>query len=238
MSNARPTTEHDRIIVDQFTRMAAPFAQMPAHSEQASLRLLGEVAAIGREDRVLDVCCGPGIVACAVAPDAGHVTGIDLTPAMIDQAGLLQRKKGLTNLAWEIGNVTALPFPEGAFSVALSRYAFHHLLDPSRVLAEMARVCDPGGRVVITDVFVTSADQGAAYDRVEKLRDPSHVRALRLEELQTMFTSAGLELTAHGILSPRGGPRLDSHRLAHAFGRRGTSPSARGRRHRQEQNRV
>lgn len=195
MSNARSTTEHDRLIVDQFTRMAAPFAEMPAHSEQVSLRLLGEAAAIGREDRVLDVCCGPGIVSCALASDAAHVTGIDITPAMIDQARLLQRKKGLTNVAWEIGNVTALPFSDGAFSVALSRYAFHHLLDPSRVLSEMARVCEPGGRVALADVFVTSADQGAAYDRVEKLRDPSHVRALRLEELQSMFASAGLELT-------------------------------------------
>ena len=77
MANATQSTEHNRLIIDQFTRMAAPFAQMPAHSEEASLRLLCEVATIRRDDRVLDVCCGPGIVSCALAPHAGHVAGID-----------------------------------------------------------------------------------------------------------------------------------------------------------------
>lgn len=113
---------------------------------------------------------------------------------MIDQARLLQERKGLVNITWEIGDVTSLPFPDGAFSVVLSRYAFHHLLDPSHVLNEMARVCRPDGRIVVADVFTVSAEQGVAYDRVEKLRDPSHARALRSDELRSMFADAGLRL--------------------------------------------
>lgn len=62
MSNISQTTEHNRLIVDQFTAMAAPFAKMPAHSEEASLRLLCEAAMVEPDDRVLDVCCGTGIV--------------------------------------------------------------------------------------------------------------------------------------------------------------------------------
>lgn len=183
---------HNILIVDQFTRQATPFAEMPIHSDEAAMRLLIEAAEITKQDQVLDVACGPGIVACAVAPLAAHVTGIDITPAMIEQARRLQQQKQLANLTWQVGDVTALPWPDATFSVALSRYAFHHLLDPGKVLNEMVRVCRPGGRVVVADVFATSEAQGATYDRVEKLRDPSHTRALPINELKTLFQQAGI----------------------------------------------
>jgi hypothetical protein len=56
----------------------------------------------------------------------------------------------------------------------------------------MVRVCRPGGTVCVTDVFVSSPEQGAAYDELETLRDPSHVRGLSLGELTALFDSAGL----------------------------------------------
>ena len=136
---------HNRLVVDQFTRMAVPFAEMPAHSDEQAMRLLAGSAAVTTRDRVLDVCCGTGIVAFASAPAAGHVAGIDLTPAMIEQARRLQGRRGLTNLSWHVGDVARLPFADATFSVVVSRYAFHHLLDPAAVLGEMVRVCEPGG---------------------------------------------------------------------------------------------
>ena len=75
-----------RLIVDQFTRQAEPFARLPAHSTEESIRLVVEAAGIGPDDTLLAVACGPGLLACAFARTARHVTGIDLTPAMIEQA--------------------------------------------------------------------------------------------------------------------------------------------------------
>jgi ubiquinone/menaquinone biosynthesis C-methylase UbiE len=187
--------QHNQLIVDQFTRMAKPFAEMPAHSNEQAMRLLAEAAGVSKEDRVLDVCCGTGIVACALAPIARDVTGIDLTPAMLEQARKLQREAGLENLSWQVGDVAAMPFGDEMFSVVVSRYALHHLLEPARVLQEMARVCRQGGKVVVADVFASGVEQGGAYDRVEKLRDPSHVRALRLDEITAMFQAAGMPVS-------------------------------------------
>jgi SAM-dependent methyltransferase len=184
--------EQRRLIVDQFTRQAVPFAEMPPHSNEESVRLLIDRAEIGPEDDVLDVACGPGLVACPLAEVARHVTGIDLTPAMIEQAQAKQRSKGLTNLTWLVGDAVPLPFPDAAFSVVATRYSFHHFLNPKAVLAEMVRVCRPGGRVAVIDVFTSSPEQAEAYNRVEKLRDPSHVRALSLEELTGLCNDAGL----------------------------------------------
>jgi hypothetical protein len=63
----------------------------------------------------------------------------------------------------------------------------------------MVRVCRPGGRVAVIDVFTSSPEQAEAYNRVEKLRDPSHVRALPLGELTGLCHEAGLRDVRTGL---------------------------------------
>jgi SAM-dependent methyltransferase len=112
---------------------------------------------------------------------------------MIDQARALVAERKLANVGWLVGDACPLPFPDASFSVVSCRFAFHHFLEPRRVLAEMARVCRPGGRIVVTDLAASSDPaKAAALNRMEKLRDPSHVRALPLAELETLFTTSGL----------------------------------------------
>jgi ubiquinone/menaquinone biosynthesis C-methylase UbiE len=180
--------EQRRLILDQFTRQSVPFAEMHARDDEDIHRLLIETAGIGSGDEVLDVACGPGLVVCEVARVARHVTGVDLTRAMIEQAEARQRSLGLTNLTWSVGDAQPLAFPDAAFSRVITRYSFHHFTDPAGVFAEMVRVCRPGGRVTVCDVFTSSLEQGEAYDRLERYRDPSHTRALQLAELDVMFT--------------------------------------------------
>src|SRR5262249_22108614 len=76
------TDDHDAVILAQFTKQAPPSAAMPAHSDADIVRLIREAARIGPASRVLDVACGPGLVALALAETARHVTGLDVTPAM------------------------------------------------------------------------------------------------------------------------------------------------------------
>lgn len=144
-------TSHRDVILDQFTRQATPFATAPGIKDEAALALVVEFSGVGPTDTVLDVACGPGILVCAFARVARHVTGIDITPAMLDRARALQRDHGLTNVTWQQGDVSPLPYPDASFTVVVSRYAFHHFLDPRAALAEMARVCAPGGTVVVVD---------------------------------------------------------------------------------------
>ncbi len=195
--------EHQAAIVDQFSRQAVPFSQQQAHSQESFLNLLLEMSGVGPADTVLDVACGPGLVACAFAARARHVTGIDLTPAMIERAKEIQREQGLSNLTWQIGNVLPLPFPEAAFSLVITRYTFHHFLDPKAVFAEMVRVCRPGGRVLVADVTM-AAEKRDFFDMEEKLRDPSHTRTLTPAEFLQMAADLGLrEVKTQYIKSER-----------------------------------
>jgi len=180
---------HNQTIIEQFSKQAVPFAEKPGHS--SSMHMLIEMSGVSGGDLVLDVACGPGLVACALAPHARHVTGIDITPAMIEQARRLQGEKQLENLTWQVGNVLPLPFPADSFSVVLTRYSFHHFLQPDAVLAEMVRVCRRGGRVMVADV-VLPPEKAEAYNHMEKLRDPSHTLALTYPEMAEMVGASGL----------------------------------------------
>jgi SAM-dependent methyltransferase len=185
--------DHDAVTIDQFTRQAGPFAERhTARTDAEVLRLIREAARVGPGRRVLDVACGPGLVALSLAEVAGRVTGLDLTPAMLDKAREIQRERGLDNLSWGLGRADALPYPDGSFDAVVTRFSFHHLTRTELALAEMVRVCRTGGRVVVCDVYTTTAGQGPEYDRLERLRDPSHVRALLLDELRALVGNAGL----------------------------------------------
>ena len=187
---SRPDAHHDTIL-DQFTRQAVPFSTAPGIRDEEALRLVVDLTDAGPDDTLLDVACGPGLLVCAFARVVRHATGIDLTPAMLDRARALQHERGLSNVTWQLGDVLPLPHADGAFSLVTARFAFHHFLDPRAALAEMRRVCRPGGRVAVIDSAPTP-EKADAFNRMERLRDPSHVRAMPLAELTDLFRAVGL----------------------------------------------
>ena len=185
------TSKHSDLILDQFTRQAVPFATAPSIKDESALKLIVEFSGAGPSDTVLDVACGPGLVVCAFARVARHATGIDITPAMLDRARSTAAEQGLTNVSWRQDDVLPLPWPDASFTVVTSRFAFHHFLEPQAVLREMARVCAPGGTVMVVD-SAPAADKADAFNRMELLRDPSHTRALPVAEHLALFQRAGL----------------------------------------------
>lgn len=192
---------HGERILDQFTRQAVPFATAPAIRNQEALDRIVRMTNAGSDDTVLDVACGPGLLVCAFAPRVRHATGIDLTPAMLDQARALQLERELTNVTWRQGDVLSLPYGDGEFSIVSSRFAFHHFLDPLAALKQMVRVSKPGGCIVVAD-SAPAAAKADAFNAMERLRDPSHVRAMPVEELYELFAAVGL---------PE--PRVETYRL-------------------------
>jgi ubiquinone/menaquinone biosynthesis C-methylase UbiE len=184
-------SNHNRSIIDQFTRQAAPFSRSPAHNSAEAMEQILRIASPTPTDRALDVACGPGIIACLIAPHVAHMTGADLTAAMLVEAEKRRIAQNIPPIAWIEGDAEHLPFDDGAFDLVVTRYSFHHLVSPEKVLREMARVCRAGGRIVIADV-VMPAEKVSAFDTMERLRDPSHTRTLTPEKLDALIVEAGL----------------------------------------------
>ena len=170
-------------------------ADAPAFRSPELLERISRATAPTRDDALLDVACGPGILAAHLAADAGSIIGVDLVPEMLERARRECDERGLENALFLEGTAESLPFPEAAFDAVVSRLALHHLPDPNAALREMARVTRPGGRVVIADL--RGADdrlEAALHDALETLRDPSHVRVLPRAELRLGLEAAGLTL--------------------------------------------
>ncbi len=187
--NKTEDRDHKKTILDQFSKQAIPFAKLPGHMN--GMQMLLEMASVTDTSTVLDVACGPGLVACEFATKAKHVTGIDITPAMVEKAQQLQKEKELSNLTWDTGNVIPLPYDDNYFSIVLTRYSFHHFRDPETVLAEMGRVCRPGGKVLVADPVLPD-EKVDAYNHLEKLRDPSHTSALTFGHFEEILNRSGL----------------------------------------------
>jgi len=163
---------------------------MRNRSDGAYVRTV-EALRLTDQDQVLDVGCGTGLFALSLAGQARHVTGLDLTPEMLAQARALQAELNIGNVSWQQGDALPLPFDDGRFSVVVSKATFHHFVNPSLVFGQMARVAAPGARLCVTDMTFEPA-KGVVFDRVEKLRDPSHVRVLTAGELRELGRTTGL----------------------------------------------
>lgn len=192
------TEKHHKNIVNQFSKQATGYTAISSHS--LALEKLIAISSASREKEVLDIACGSGIVSCEFAKYTKNVTGIDMTKEMLDEAKKLQEKQKIKNITWQIGDVSNLPYENGAFSIVVSRFGFHHFLNPLRVLCEMKRVCKPGGIVLVVDVSLPDS-KIKMYNEMERNRDSSHVAALSLTEFSALFDEAGFNTVASDFYS-------------------------------------
>src|SRR5262245_37434845 len=143
-NNASVTTEdHDAVVRDSFEQQAdlftgddSPFAR------RTPIAWFGTLAP---DMAVLEVACGAAHVAEELAPHVRQVVGVDLTRALLDLGAERLRGAGVKNVLLQEGDATALPFLDASFDLVVCRAALHHFVDPERLVAEMARVCRPGG---------------------------------------------------------------------------------------------
>jgi SAM-dependent methyltransferase len=195
-------TDHDDVVRRSFTRQVdlfsgpdSPFVRRPAGT-------VDQLAPLTPEMLVLDVACGAGHAAEVVAPNVRQVIGIDLTVGLLELGADRLAGAGVRNVLLQEGNAESLPFVADSFDLVYCLAALHHIADPPRAVAEMARVCRPGGRVVVSDLIVPSADVRETFDDLHRRIDPSHRRAFLEAELIALLPD-GSELTYGATASAR-----------------------------------
>ena len=117
-------------------------------------RRVVELAAVKSGDRALDLCCGTGDIAFALAQRGAAVTGLDFSKAMLEiaEARRLKNSKLKTqNLKFIQGDAQQIPFSDASFDIVTVGYGLRNLASWEAGLAEMRRVAKPGARLVVLD---------------------------------------------------------------------------------------
>jgi SAM-dependent methyltransferase len=126
-------------------RAAAHYAATFAHATAGFVGGLLDAARVGAGLRVLDLACGPGVVAAAAAECGALPVGVDFSAAMI----ALARAKH-PGIRFEEGDAEALPFADGSFDAVVANFGVHHVAEPAKAVREAYRVLGPGGRLAFT----------------------------------------------------------------------------------------
>lgn len=176
---------------DRFARTADRVA---ARQDSRAARLGEEVRDFVQargDERALDVGTGAGALAFALAPLVREVVGLDPVPELLE----LARARSVSNTEFVEGDGTALPFPDGAFDLTGTHRTLHHVAQPERVVAELARVTRHAGHVLVVDQLAPDEpSEAAALHEFETTRDPSHARLLTDAELRKLCAANGLSL--------------------------------------------
>ncbi|MBP88084.1 MAG: methyltransferase type 11 [Planctomycetaceae bacterium] len=193
-SQADEQSRHLERIRDEFARQAEAFSLAPAVVECGSIPHFLE--AVGNRDgrqRVLEVGCGPGLLAEHLAPLVEEYLGIDATPEMVELAS--QRLHSSVNASFKLSIAENLPCDAASFDIVVTRLTLHHLPRPEKALVEAHRVLAPGGRLFLADILTSEDPQAAKlHNALERLRDPTHVRMLTRAEMVSQLEEAGFHI--------------------------------------------
>ncbi|MFC6732865.1 class I SAM-dependent methyltransferase [Haladaptatus sp. GCM10025893] len=175
-----------RDVATSFGRASTGYRDSPVHRGGRDLQLLSEWA--NEATLALDVATGSGHTGNALMrAGVDEVIVVDLTPEMVALA-----QSSFPLLRGVVGDAEGLPFPDDTFDAVSCRIAAHHFPDPATFVAEVARVLDPGGVFVLEDNVAPDDEVLAEFlNRVERLRDPTHVESYSEQRWRDWLDDAG-----------------------------------------------
>ncbi|HXW64991.1 MAG TPA: methyltransferase domain-containing protein [Burkholderiaceae bacterium] len=124
---------------------AATYDAVSSRITNFGIAPLLDVAGVGPGQKLLDVCCGTGLVAVRALDRGADVVGIDISEEMV-AAATAKRLRA----TFRTGDAEALPFPDAVFDRVICNFGLFHVAEPDRAIAEAARVLRHGGRYAFT----------------------------------------------------------------------------------------
>jgi ubiquinone/menaquinone biosynthesis C-methylase UbiE len=179
---------------DRWGETAEAYLTSSWHANEAALaHMIETVGPDGGE--VLDVGTGVGHAAFAFAPHVDRVVASDTSPGMLEVARRAAQERGVQNVEFEIADGNDLPFEDSSFDGVVCRTASHHFVNPEGFVSSVARVLRPGGWFLLVDtVGSDDPETDDLIDKLERLRDPTHVRNHTVKAWKRMTQKAGLKL--------------------------------------------
>jgi ubiquinone/menaquinone biosynthesis C-methylase UbiE len=176
-----------------FSVNADKYAKSKSHASGEDLKKLIDMLQLKTDDICLDLAAGTGFTSMEMAKLSSIVVAYDLTPKMLEEARKLAIKGNIKNIVFLEGKVEQLPFLDESFNVVVTRRAAHHFNNKNEFLKEAYRVLKKGGTLGIADMVTPATDNSESFNRLEQIRDSTHVKAEKVEQWKKLVYGAGFE---------------------------------------------
>ncbi|WP_163528192.1 class I SAM-dependent methyltransferase [Halobacillus ihumii] len=185
--------ETKRRVKETFSKNNEAYVQSQVHNNQTDLNLITEWLKPDPAWSALDIATGGGHVARQLSPDVRTVFATDLTEQMLENTA--SHLSSFDNIHYVIADAEELPFLNSSFDIVTCRIAPHHFPHPERFISEVQRVVKKGGYFLMIDNIAPEDDKlDHFYNTLEKMRDHSHVRALKVSQWEKLFRENGFQL--------------------------------------------
>jgi len=186
--------DQPEIAARQFGDTAANYLHSSVHAQGADLERVEALTRRLAPRHALDLGCGAGHVAFALARGgAAQVIAYDLSAPMLAVVEREAAARAHAAIRCRRGPAEQLPFGDASIDLAVTRYSAHHWASVPAALLEVVRVLRPSGTLVVIDVVAPEAALlDTTLQTLELLRDRSHVRNYRVSEWNAMLGAAGL----------------------------------------------
>lgn len=184
------------LVSEQFSGGSQAYLKSTVHANGIDLQRLSQLTRDSACRQALDLGCGAGHAAFAMAKAGSAVIAYDLSPKMLALVEHEAIQRCLTDITTQLGAAEHLPFADAYFDLVATRFSAHHWSHVPAALAEARRVLKPVGTLLVIDVV---AAENPLFDTVlqtvEILGDASHVRDYRVSEWQFMLQNTGFDVT-------------------------------------------
>lgn len=180
-------------VKQAFSKNKAAYISSSTHAKEEDLNELSTWLKAVPDMNVLDIATGGGHVAKQLSEYVKSVYATDITKEMLENTA--QHLQSYTNIHYVIADAENLPFLDNTFTVVTCRIAAHHFPHPDQFIQEVQRVLKPGGQFLFIDNVAPKEDFNDHFiNTLEKMRDYSHVRSLKVSEWKSIFQKYGLTI--------------------------------------------
>jgi len=182
---------------ETFSRSADRYLDSTDHRTGPDLMVISETARALQPRLTVDIASGAGHALKAAVPFSAFGIAVDLTAQMLKVARENLERAGLTGAGFVQARAEDLPVPHESAGLVTCRIACHHFSSITDFLSEVRRILAPHGSFIMVDSIVPSnSEAGDFLNRLERLRDPSHVRSLNMEQWLEFFRKIKLPVSS------------------------------------------
>ena len=146
-----------------------------------------DMTRVPADSKLLDVCCGSGVVGASFRGKVAHLTGLDITPEMVALAS--QRLDHVVQ-----GTVFDMPFPDDSFDIVSNREVMHLFPHPEKMLSEVRRVLKPGGQFIFGQIVPFGTEDAPWMHRIFAKKQPLLHHMFLHEDLLALLADNGFEV--------------------------------------------